>query len=112
MGSEGGTATGGPREAQPHGVRGWHCHRRSEGGIATGGPGEAQPQEVRGRHCHRRSEGGIATGGLREAQPHEVQGSHSHNRFEEGNMMEVKYDGSSRATGEPGGDITRPVFTQ
>ncbi len=40
-GSEGGPATGGPREV-----------------LSTEGPREALPQEVRGRHCHRRSEGG------------------------------------------------------
>ena len=48
-----------PYLSQPQEVPGRHCHshRRSEGGAATGGPRESRSQEVRGRHCHRRSEG-------------------------------------------------------
>ncbi len=46
---------------------------------------------------HRRSEGGATTGGPREALSQEVRGR--------------QYDGGSRATGGPPGDLTRQVHT-
>ncbi len=70
-------------------VRGRYWHKKSEGGTATGDPREALPQEVRGRHCHRRSKGGTATGSPRGALPQEVQGRHCHRKFEGGNMAEA-----------------------